>query len=354
MKKLMSILGTLSVIASSSTAVVACGDSRDVIQLIVPEDPNAFWNELISTAENYVKTDTYKDKYTVKWTSSKQDSNNELKNTQSAIDGGAKAVIMGQNNPDQRAAAKYVVQNDVPLIAVNIPFADDCVDGEKPNFEVFQDAVEASKTMAEKIAKTLADNGVKDTDGKYKVYEIWGDPSTPTAKGRHKGFAESGKFDYSWFKNNDSQLDGGKGVDGQYLETKANELTTDHQAEIIAGADLIYAHSDSMARGALTALGKSTEGKNWLKPTVAGDGAIKLGGIIVGYDYDSLSIDQIAAWKTKPEENIFASIHMSAKELAEKSMKRAIEEIENSNQNKNKHTKEKIGVAVITALDPKS
>ncbi|ALD66806.1 sugar ABC transporter substrate-binding protein [Spiroplasma cantharicola] len=351
MKKLLAIFGSTFLISSSALTVVACGDSKGVIQLIIPEDPNAFWQDLLDTANKYVSSnDKYKNKYKVKWTSSQQDSNKELTNTKNAVDAGALGVIMGQNNPTQREAAKYVVQNNIPLVAVNIPFANDLKEGEKPNFQVYQDAEEASSKMGKEIFSLLTKNGVVPTENdKLKVFEIWGDPSTPTAQGRHKGFAETKSYDYSWFKGDNTPPINGEGVNGMYLETTANKLVSDNIAEITKKADIIYAHSDSMARGALAALNKSEEGKKWLTPEYdEKTGEItKLGGVIVGYDYDSISVTQIANWKEKPTENIFATIHMSSSDLATKSMAKVIEEIENSNLNKEKNIMEKIDVNVI-------
>ncbi|WP_342258832.1 sugar ABC transporter substrate-binding protein [Spiroplasma endosymbiont of Dioctria linearis] len=351
MKKLLAILGSTAIASSTTLAVVACGDSKGVIQLIIPEDPNAFWQDLLDTANKYVSTnDEYKNKYKVKWTSSQQDSSKELTNTKNAVDAGALAIIMAQNNPTQRQAAKYVIQNNIPLVAVNIPFANDLKDGEKPNFQVYQDAEEASKKMGNEIFDLLTKNGViANENNKLKVFEIWGDPSTPTAQGRHKGFADTSQYDYSWFKGDNTAPINGEGVNGMYLETTANKLVSDNITEITKKADIIYAHSDSMARGALAALNKSEEGKKWLTPEYdEKTGEIKkLGGVIVGYDYDSISVNQISNWKEKPTENIFATIHMSSSELAKKSMTKAIQEIENNNSNKEKNSMEKIDVNVI-------
>ncbi|ATX70449.1 sugar ABC transporter substrate-binding protein [Spiroplasma clarkii] len=360
MKKLMSILGTMSVLTSSVATVVACGDSRDLIQIVISEDPNAFWTDYIKGAEDYVKTDELKDKYRVKWISSKQDSSIELSNTKSAVDGGAKAIILAQVDMKATEAAKYVNANNVPLIASNVPFADekDLVDSEKPNWQVFQDGAKATAQLAEDIYQILEDYGVAKTNDKYKVYEIQGNPATTSATTRHAGWHSTNLFDNDWMGSmNESSLPDGVGVNGMFLEIQANQKVVANLQQIVAedGADLIYAHSDAMARGALSALQTDQKGKDWLQPEideVTGE-VTKLGGIIVGYDYDTISVTMLSNWKQNPTNNIFATVHMSASELGSKSVEKAIEEIENSNENKSKYKLDEITITVKAALDKK-
>ncbi|QEH61475.1 ribose transport system substrate-binding protein [Spiroplasma chinense] len=355
MKKMLSILSTLTLVSSTVTSVVACGDKKDVIYLILPENPNTQWQNFIDTATNYLKKDdTLNSKYKVRWASSEQRADKELENTRAAVDGGAKAIIIGQNNQNEREAAKYVNENNVPLIGVNIPFSADAADNEKPNFQVIQEYDKGSKTLGDEVVKVL--KAGKPDKEKYGLYEMWGTPEMNGVPERHNGFKNAGNWD--WIGTSDLPAGfNGEGMVGNWVDNMAYEKTKTQlgSGDALSKVDVVYAHNDGMARAARQAIEDVPGGREALTTTFNDKGEIeKLGILVVGYDYDSISQQMIADWgknadKDSTYKNLFATMEMSATEMAEKAMAKAVQEIENQNANKGKMTVEPLTIALHMA-----
>ncbi|QEH61851.1 ribose transport system substrate-binding protein [Spiroplasma chinense] len=359
MKKLMSILGTISVVGSTVTAVVACGEKGDLITFVTPETSNEYFTTLENAAKKYVRS-KYKNIYKVGTARSNNDVAVEQTNLETAISSGSKGIMFVPVKTDGSAGAEKVAANGtIPFAAVDRLLSPEA--GVKVDSSFYTDGALASESMAHELYDVMVDGraDIKYGDQIETIY-IKGDESADSTISRHKGFMIDAVFDEKMVEKakeagNDTVKVGDnlfvlpEGVKqaswvGTEMEPPNGMALVNANPGDVAKAKLVISMNDPMAGGAMEAI----KGNATLSPMLQPKSGDKIGLIVVGFDAQDSIRKQINEW-AENKANVFASVAQNPVLMAEKAVQFIIDEIENDRPNKDSDKKEPIDTENIIA-----
>ncbi|AOG60906.1 ribose ABC transporter substrate-binding protein [Spiroplasma helicoides] len=282
MKRLLSVLGIVAISSSAGSSVMACGNSKDSIAIVLSTTANPYFSTMKSVAEAYEKETSYQ----FKFYDSQDKSDLETSNIENALTAQPKGVIVNPVNAENSSGGKKVIDANLPLVTVDREFDSKIGEG---SF-VTDNKVEAGKLFdAVTKYKNLGDQ-------KLKVYIIRGVSGADASNKRYAGFVSDhqDKIELVNATNGESNFQ-------NWERDKAKNDVQTNFTTAVKNADVIFAENDEMAMGALAALKEGDDSmKNWLKT-----------GLVVGFDGNTDAKESISKWTNETSDNLFLTIEQN-------------------------------------------
>lgn len=306
MKKTLAV-GTLVVGLTPILGMVACTDDKEKkeeIALIVSTKTNPYFVNIIKAAKKAAqKLNTELAVY---------DSNDkgsvELQNVKTAINKGAKVIILNVVNSAVKGAAEYAKTKGVKVIAI-----DRSIKGFEAYGAVYTDNEMAAKNLAKKVWEKAKSLAVTHTPSDiYQLQGISGESNgIARDKGFKRGFGPNADNNDKW---NHIDNSGNKNI--VRADYKIGTAKTKVQAALTKKGgyfNIIFAENDQMAAGAVEAI-KFKKGETNKDKKILDDYKI----IIAGFDAESIAINHIK------NGNMFATVKQNATKMAQLSLDLAL------------------------------
>ncbi|PPE04103.1 sugar ABC transporter substrate-binding protein [Williamsoniiplasma lucivorax] len=325
MKKILSLLASASLIATSASAVVACNKGGgDSIGLLISNYNNAYFQNMMKAGKEYAKEkgytlNTYDSKGTV-------DGSLDVENVQASMTKGDKAIIINPANVKQNKAITPALKANIPVINIDTEY--DSAVGERGAAAFVSEQTEASNQMFDAIYKKIYGEAPSETNKskKVKVYAMWSNQDNDAEQKRFKGFVldnadwiqlvnrpGTGYHQGSVAKENQNTGDGAG-------DTLTNEWNGDNSAK---NAHVIWAGNDPMALGMKKAIDLSPSMKTWFSAQEDGTNLRK--GFISGFDGSEDVASDLGKWKETERNHIYITVKQEYKNIVAAAIDKAIE-----------------------------
>ncbi|AKU79945.1 sugar ABC transporter substrate-binding protein [Spiroplasma turonicum] len=328
MKKLLTILAGASIIASSTSTIISCGNNGESIGLLISNFNNAYFQNMMNSGKEYAKEkgynlNTYDSKADVSGATDQE-------NVSASMTKGDKAIIINPANVKNNKAIVPALNEDIPVLNIDTEYEQSV--GERGAAGFVSEQTNASSEMFKKVYKKIM--GEEPTSSnknkKVKVYAMWSNQDNDAERKRFKGFVLN-NIDWIEIVNHK-----GEGYN-QGSVAKGNENTGDAAGDVLTNewsssdsaknANIIWAGNDPMALGMKKAIDTNEQYKSWFNE--------KEKGFIVGFDGSDDVASDVASWTETTRNHIYATVKQEFKKIVEAAIDKAIELIKDKNDSKN-------------------